>query len=240
VIKNIAWIVLGVILVLALYQTLRIRRLISIGKELVVNAVAYEQVPAQADRSILVIGDSSAIGVGAGLPEESVAGRLGSHFNTARITNKGVSGQRLAGLLKEFDPSQLGTHDVLIVHIGGNDVSHLTKLSDVERDLAALIPKTKQVADKVIFISGGDFSYAPFYPWPANHFFGARSERVRDVFKRITAEQGVEYVDLFAADAERPALIDGQSYYAADQFHLNGAGYKGWFDRLLPLVSEPR
>ncbi|MDP2587187.1 MAG: SGNH/GDSL hydrolase family protein, partial [bacterium] len=75
-IKNIVWIVLGVILVVTLYQTLRIRRLISIGKELAASAVAYEQVPARADRSILVVGDSSAIGVGAGMPEESVAGRL--------------------------------------------------------------------------------------------------------------------------------------------------------------------
>ena len=104
-VKILVWILLGVVLAVVLYQAIRIRRLVLIGVDLAATAVAYEQHPENPALSILVVGDSSAIGVGASAPGESVAGRLGEYFPTATIQNRGISGQRLADLLVTFDPA---------------------------------------------------------------------------------------------------------------------------------------
>src|SRR5690606_22492537 len=66
------------------------------GRSIVPPAEGFEQEPARSVGSLLVVGDSTALGAGAEKPHQSVAGRLGRRFPGLRIRNVAVDGARLA------------------------------------------------------------------------------------------------------------------------------------------------
>ncbi len=58
-----------------------------IGADLVKSALAYEQHPDKPSMRILIAGDSTGVGIGAKVPRNTIAGRLGRDFPHADITN---------------------------------------------------------------------------------------------------------------------------------------------------------
>jgi hypothetical protein len=71
------------------------RKMVAVSSMLVESAVPYEQKPSRPSRRILVVGDSTGVGVGAGEPRHSLAGMLGASYPDADITNSAVSGSKV-------------------------------------------------------------------------------------------------------------------------------------------------
>ena len=229
---------LGVALIIGIYQAIRITRLINAGKELARTTKAYEQHPSSPTSNVLVIGDSSAVGVGAGSPEESVAGRLGVDHPAMAITNQAVNGRRVADLWQNFNPPDTEHYDLVLIQIGGNDTLKLTDYGSLREQLPVVLERASSIGNNVALISSGNFVAAPLFPWPVDRYLGYRSKQVRDVFAELSQQAGVAYVDLYRSTHETLSRENLDRDYAADGFHLSSRGYAYWYEQLVKTLQE--
>lgn len=224
------FLVAGAILVLYIVGSgIRFAWLASTGKGLAEKAVKFERRTEGATFKVLVMGDSSAFGVGASDPAHSLPGLLGARLPKASIENVAISGERTAAVARQLDSASQPHYDMALLQIGGNDVTHVTSIPDTTRNLAATIDQLKTRADKVVVLTSGDFASAPIWPWPLNLFYGQHNRKLQKAFATTTAEHGATYVSIVDYEDAHGIKKDA-TYYAADGFHPNDKGYAGWFD----------
>ncbi len=228
------------LLVYVAYQIIRTRYYISIGIGLAEAAVKYEQHPANPTIRILTIGDSSVVGTGSTDPTLTVAGRLGTDYPTADITNLGVNGTRTLELIERFKGIQGQHYDLIIIHTGGNDIVHFTSMADIESGLGQVLELATTMSDSVIVLHGGNVGSSKLFPAPTRWIFTYRTKKVREIFMRVTTEKGVHYVDLFREGKSDPFVTDPKKYYGSDYFHPSADGYGDWYSgikQFLPPLS---
>lgn len=232
------FLVAGAILVLYIVGSgIRFAWLASTGKGLAEQAVTFERRDEGATFKILVVGDSSAVGVGASDPQHSLPGLLGTRLPAASIENIAVSGERTAAVARQLDSASQPHYDLALLQIGGNDVTHVTPIQNATRDLAATIDLLKARSDNVIVLTSGDFASAPIWPWPLNLFYGQHNRKLQKAFAATSAEHGATYVSIVEYEDAHGIKKDA-SYYAADGFHPNDKGYAGWFDAVEETLSH--
>lgn len=208
----------------------RLRR----GRTVVADARAYEQHPRHASARVLVLGDSSGFGVGASRPERSLAGLIGAHWPGVDITNRSVSGLRAQGLRRMIETEEPEGYDLVIVHIGGNDVIRLGDLDQAGIDLDASLRTIASRNSRVALFTTGDLGTARLLPVVVRPLMTRRSRRLRDAASTLAQELGnVTYVDLFTLAPD----LNPVAGHAVDGLHPNDAGYQRWFDVLEPLLD---
>ena len=206
---------------------------ISVGKQLAREAKAYSR-DGGFNMSILVVGDSTAVGTGS-TPEESVAGYLAEHFN-AGVENHAVNGAQLKDATKQLDLARMSTYDFVIIHAGANDVIYGSTQDDVETYSAVVVEKAQALSERVVVISSGDIGEAPIWPFPLDRIFTKRTKAVRSIIKPTVEEKGAAYIDLLALDT--PFASDPKRYYAPDLLHLSGEGYRVWFEAMREAIEN--
>ena len=223
--------------VIAIYAS-RIR----FSKRIVARTVPAQSMSPTCRRTIVIAGDSTAFGVGA-LPEHSTAGRLAAAFPHARVINVARSGAcighvfgQLARVVEQLAQCGCRKVDFVLIHACGNDVIEFRSAKDFERDLRAAIAIAKQLSDNVVLMPGQNFAVAPFFLRGISHIVTRHAVKLHAVVKRVTAELGVTFVDLFRDPSEDPFVKEPKRYYCADGLHPNGEGYGLWFTTLMGAV----
>ncbi len=215
-------------------QAIRIAQLVRKGTY---DMVPYQHLDPNATLKILFLGDSTAVGIGAATNQESVAGWFAKDFPQAHLVNNSYSGRRLHQLLNEFQPQPGEHYDLAVLQIGANDIIKLTPYSSIQRDVAALLAKVKMAADHTVILHSGNVGEASTFIWPFNRILTARSIKVRRMYQQTTAKFGAVYVDLFERfKTNHPS--DGLKYYAPDRLHLNGLGYRRWYQEIRKAMAE--
>ena len=228
-----------ILVIIVIYDYINTRRLIKIGVMQTAETLGFERAIETPKLRLLIIGDSSGVGVGATDPNQSIAGRIASDFPEAEITNLAVSGSKVQDALEQLD--QLTTedqYDLIVLQIGGNDIVRFTKLADLERDLATLLELAKQHSDKVVQLTSGNVGTSQLLPFGTRWLFTIRTKQVRRIFLRVNAQAGSNYVDLYRIRAIDPYVADPVKYYSADFFHPSGAGYGVWYERVQPVIKK--
>ena len=220
--------------VIALYAS-RIR----FSRRIVAQTVPAQSTPPECRRTIVVAGDSTAFGVGA-LPTESTGGRLAAAFPHARVVNVARSGARIGHVVQQLERIGCEKAHFVLIHACANDVLEFRSLEKVEADLRAAIAKARELSDNVVIMPGQNFSVAPFFLRGLSRIIMWHAVRVHAVVKRVTAELGVTFVDLFRDPAEDPFVKEPQRYYCPDGLHPNGEGYGIWFATLMGTVPLQR
>lgn len=223
--------------VIAIYAS-RIR----LSRGIVARTVAAQSSPASCRRTIVIAGDSTAFGVGA-LPDESTAGRLAAAFPHARVINVAKSGARvghvvgqLARAVEKLARCGCRKVDFVLIHAAGNDVLEFRPPDAFEADLRAAIAMARQLSDNVVLMPGQNFAVAPFFLRGISRIVTWHAVRLHAVVKRVTAELGVTFVDLFRDPSEDPFVKEPKRYYCADGLHPSGEGYGLWFATLMGTV----
>lgn len=217
----------------AVFETVRVRALVTTSAQLVAQAMRYER-ETEGPR-ILVIGDSTAAGVGAASPEESVPGRVGS-FLEASVENHAVSGAVVSEIMAQFKDAKEEAYDLILIQGGANDIIQLLPLETTVMQMEALLSHARTKSDRVVLLTAGKVGDAPLFPRIAAPYFTHRAAWLREEFIRISEERGVNYVDLFsAADVFK---TDTSRYYAPDFFHPSGNGYEVWFIEAQKIIEE--
>ena len=214
----------------ACYILYPIYQAINVSALMIDNTTAFEQHPSNPNKYILVAGDSNAVGVGADDPRESIAGRLGSQFPNADITNLGLSGAKLKDLLVVLKNQNKKHYDLIVLHIGGNDITHFTAYDTIRMELAEVISLSNELSPKTILLTAGNIGNAPVFYWPLSAIIANRTLSVRKIFiDETTKNKAVSYTDLFKNREDDELVKNIKKNYAPDMFHLSGAGYEIWY-----------
>ncbi len=231
-------IALALLLLWATASLIRMRIRIERGKRVAATAVAFERNIPHATTRILIAGDSTAVGVGAARPEESVAGRFGTENPNAEIINISRSGKRIHELREELNRLPAQKFTLVVLMIGGNDIVHLTDLRLVEADLTALLTMAKKMSPVVLVVHSGNIGAAPLFPWPVGLFYTSRTRKIRAIYIQKTQELGAIYVDLFKERHDDIFLSNPEKYYLPDRFHPSSDGYAVWYSAIKQALAS--
>jgi lysophospholipase L1-like esterase len=191
--------------------------------------------------NIAVLGDSLALGTGAGDTSGGFAFRIYRAIDADRpgseITNMAIGGSTAA------DVARLQTvrlheqrFDVVLLCVGGNDVVRGIPTAVFARDYRKLVAAIRAAAPRVPLVIVGvpDVSISPLF---ADHAQSVRALSVDDdrVARDIAAAAGARYVDLFALTAR---MRNAAGFLSLDRFHPSDEGHAQIAAAVLPAVER--
>lgn len=185
---------------------------------------------------VLIIGDSSAAGVGAGSQETALSGQLtkglAQHFLVDwRLVAK--TGATTGSTLRAMKKQLPRRWDVVVVSLGVNDVTRAVPLAIWLRQQGKLVDILEQRFEaKRIYLSGlppmGQF---PLLPHPLRWVLGRQARRL-DQGLRTFAEKQARCRYLALDVTEDPALM------AEDGFHPGPSIYAEWAAQLVTAITS--
>jgi lysophospholipase L1-like esterase len=178
--------------------------------------------------TVLILGDSTGVGVGATRPEESVAGLLAADYPDADIVNVAVSGTRVADATSQARRcSEAGMRfDLALLHVGGIDVIADTPLHRLADDCDILMGELSRVAARTVWLGPPDLGLAPLFPRPFAWVMAARSRAASKVFAAAAARHDVLFIDFSAPAHVAYFRKRRREHFAVDGFHPNSASYQ--------------
>ena len=193
---------------------------------------------------MLILGDSTGVGVGATRPEESIAGLLAADYPDADIVNVAVSGTRVAGAIGQVHTClEAGLRfDLALLHVGGNDVVADTPLRQLADDCDTLLEGLSRLAVRTVWLGSPDLGLAPLFPRTLAWVMASRSRAASKVFSAAAARHDVVFVDFSAPDHVAYFRKRRRNHCATDGFHPNSASYKYGYAtmrQMLGLQPQP-
>lgn len=187
----------------------------------------------------VVLGDSTAAGLGAGSAEHAYATvlseRLGDAGYRVDLIAHGVSGARVMTVLEEQVPLALQSDpDLIFVGIGANDSTHLTSLARVERDMDELLDRLETTGATIV-VAGPPDMRAHAWLEPLRSLIGWRGRRVADRIEAVAQRRGHRVVQL-AEEAGPYFASHPEEAYGGDDFHPGPGGYRAWADAIYPVL----
>jgi lysophospholipase L1-like esterase len=183
---------------------------------------------------LLIVGDSTAVGTGASVPEASVAGLLGQHFPGLQIENRARDGATFADLMTQLDGD--ARVDVVLVMAGGNDVVRLRRLKAVRGDVDRVTSRARQRADLVVLMPAGNVGNAPLVLAPVSWLMTWRSRQMQTFASEAALRHGAVLVSLFRERSDDP-FVQRPALNATDGLHPSDAGYRVWFGELMTQAA---
>jgi lysophospholipase L1-like esterase len=223
-------------------QALALRRALRRGRRLAAAARAFQHRPEESRARVLLIGDSTGVGVGAARPEDSLPGRLAQRYPAACIVNRCRTGARVGDLRAQFDaaPPPPGGWDLVLVLAGGNDVLHLTPLDALERDADALLRTVAPQARRIAWMGSANVGSAPVLRAPLAWWASRRTRHTMRRLARVAGAHGVPFIDFWRPRSRDPFGRHAGRWFAADGLHPSAASYRHCFavlDRRVRLAS---
>ena len=184
------------------------------------------------------LGDSTGAGVGASSVENALPTKVVRGLERSiRLRVLATSGARVDDVvMKQLPLLPALNPDVVVVGVGGNDVTHLTPRGMFEGLYDALLDRITSLHPGTVVVMGiGDFGTVPRIPQPLRALTGWRGRRFDDVIRRVADRRGAAYVDLYANTG--PAFgHDPELFYSDDGFHPSDEGYRIWADVILDVL----
>jgi lysophospholipase L1-like esterase len=178
-----------------------------------------------AQMSLLIIGDSSAAGVGVDHQEEALSGQLAAlmaqdHRLTWRLEAR--TGATTASALRHLQRTPMTPAGTVVVILGVNDIIRLVPLRRLLQQRAALYALLQNTVEaKHILISGlppmGRF---PLLPNPLRWLLGQRAARFDKALAQQAEALGLTYL--------RQSIPFDPTLMAVDGFHPSAAACRLW------------
>ncbi len=198
---------------------------------------------------VVWLGDSTSTGVGADRFEDSTAWRVAEGLTDGAVTLTvlGRSGDQVHEVLDEQLPELAdvllpGSEHVVLVSIGANDVTALTRrptFADRYRRMVDEIEATlggTEGAGRVVLVGIPDIGTAPRLLPPLRQVAGLRGGQLDDEIARVARQRGVHHVDL-AGRTSRTFSSDPDRYFSADEYHPSSDGHEVWADAVLASLE---
>jgi lysophospholipase L1-like esterase len=186
------------------------------------------------DLRLLVLGDSSAAGVGADTQDAALLGqlvaRLAPDFTVAwRLEAR--TGRTTHGTLREMAALGDAQFDVAVVALGVNDVTRGKTLRGWLRDTKRLVARLQERhGARHVYLSGlPPMGLFPLLPQPLRWVLGRQAARFDTALRRALHRPPLCAVTSFEVDLN-PELM------APDGFHPAPRAYAIWADRIAALI----
>lgn len=175
--------------------------------------------------SLAVLGESTAVGVGATTQDEALAFCLARSLARTRGLSVDVQVVGQTGANVECVRSELFARvdfpvDAILVVLGVNDTLELTRGGEWRAALDALIAGLKPIARTIVFSGVPQLGELRSLPQPMRSALGARSAYLDALLERACVAHGVHHFPIRLP--YRPEQI------ALDGFHPSALGYEAW------------
>lgn len=190
---------------------------------------------------LLVVGESTAVGVGVSCLRFALVGQLAAamsaHF--ARPVAWRVCGENgiTAAQLHQRLSAQLtsGSYDLVVVLLGVNDTTQLSCLrrwqDSLEQIVASLREQAQTAAGHVVFSGVPPLQYFTALPWLLRYLLGLRAAMLDRAMRESAAALGAQYLPLTMGFSAQLMAVDG--------YHPSAAGYQSWANSLLQGITLP-
>lgn len=190
---------------------------------------------------LLMLGDSSAAGLGAEQTEETVGGRLSELIaSTERrvvLDSVAVSGSRASDLGPQVSRALVrGAPDIAVILIGSNDATHFTPLYELEEYIGEAVRRLRGAGSAVVVGTCPDLGAARNFAHPLRGLVGWAGRRVAASSEQATVSAGGVAVDLAARTG--PVFRADPGTLSEDRYHPSADGYQLWALALYPAVYE--
>lgn len=178
-----------------------------------------------------VLGDSTVAGVGVERARDSMPVRLAQQVSDeldrpVELVGHGVSGAVTSDVLEQLDDVPDSGVDVIVIEVGSNDVTHRTRLDDLEADTRRMLEAAQDRSAIVVLGSSGKLN-TPNFLQPLRWIVMQRATAVRTRQERAARDLDVEFVDVAEEVAPEFERI-GPSSNSSDGFHPSEKGYAAW------------
>lgn len=206
----------------------RIRQSVELARQ----SEPFEATPAGAVATLLVVGDSTAVGTGASSPAYSVAGLIARDHPRLKIINRAQDGARFADIARQLEAVGEQRFDVILVLGGGNDVIRFTRYAVLEQDIARVTWLARTRSSLVVVMPCGNVGSAPFFFPPLSWWMTKRSQVLHGFVREAAHDDSALYVNLYKDKADDPFAQRPDELNAKDGLHPSDAGYRLWYDEL--------
>lgn len=213
------------------YWTERFYHYYSLSRPLIAKAVSFT-LSGDTSVPVLVLGDSTGVGVGADSPEGSVAGRLAANLHATNVENYAKSGAVVADVPAQAARATLPHYRFILIQIGGNDIVRFHDAKEMASQVADIV-RALPPADEVVVISAGDVGAAKLFPLPLRPFYTHLNQKYHKEYAAALADTPARYIDLSKAPGADLFTKEPEVYLAQDQFHPSDKGYGVWFDAII-------
>ncbi len=201
------------------------------AEKLIDEAIPYEARSNDYQKTLLILGDSTGVGVGAQNPEESVAGRLAAYLGTSYVENQAKSGAAVADLSTQIQHTTLSHYDFILVQIGGNDIIAFHDTKRVAKELERIL-ETLPDSGQTILMSAGNVGGASIIPFIARPFYTAKTLAYHRAFTEVAERLGITYVNLYKQPWNDLFIKEPARYLSPDGLHPSSEGYALWFEEV--------
>ncbi|MEN6487576.1 MAG: GDSL-type esterase/lipase family protein [Smithella sp.] len=205
---------------------------VNTGRGLAKASVPFEVRIKEANRRVLVVGDSTGVGTGASDSADSVAGRIARDYPGTEIVNRAQDGAKVEDIFEQLKDFRTGEFDLVLLQVGGNDIIRFTDLEMLKASITGVLKLAGDKGGDVIFMSTGNVGLAPVFFPPVSWIYSWRTRKVREIFMAVSRREKNEYIDLFKERDKDPFLRDSATFYAADTLHPGSEGYRLWYEEL--------
>ena len=190
----------------------------------------------------IILGDSTGVGQGGdyakGIAVET-AGFLAGKGYTVQYQNFAVSGARTADVLnKQVAQATVLKPDVVLIAMGANDVTHLTRLGIVQQDARKILDilKAANPAVKIVLTGSPEMGSVPRFPQPVKYLAKVQTNRINAVLDQVAKERGA--IRAHIAEETGPTFMKHPELFAQDKFHPRNEGYAVWFPVLNRALAK--
>lgn len=189
------------------------------------------EVPGPDPLRLLVVGDSTAVGVGAAHQNEALAGSVATALHDRlgrgiRWTVVGESGATSRDLLDRYlDEATSSKYDIVFATVGANDALKIRSRAAYTRDLRQLLAALRTANPHAAFIVSCFPVFGRFasIPQPLRSSLYLHSHNLEDAAREVVAR-----MPRMVMSPPPPPYSEG--FFATDAFHPGPQGYREWAD----------
>jgi lysophospholipase L1-like esterase len=176
-------------------------------------------------KRILVIGESTAAGVGVETHDQGLASQLAKqiHERTGQTTawhTFGVNGIRLGALLSELETAELPEADVVLLSMGVNDTTGFTPRFRFRQQLRALRQLlAPRYSVPILLLSVPPMHRFTVLPSPLRYVMGWRAMQLDRIYQQLASDASADFGYL-----NYPTVTD-RDLLASDGYHPSPKGY---------------
>lgn len=188
---------------------------------------------------LVLLGDSTAAGVGVVRAADTVAGRVASRLARrgwlVQLASVAVTGSRAGDLGPQVSRALLGNPDLALILVGVHDATRLSALPRMRQHLGQAVLRLRDADVRVVVGLCPDLGAVRAVHQPLRWLLAWRGRAVaRNQAEAVAAAGGVA-VDVAALTG--PVFRADRGTFSADAFHPNSDGYRLWADAVHPAVE---
>lgn len=207
-----------------------------VASAMMAETVPYEALTTDYAKTLLILGDSTGVGTGASLKEDSIAGRTAGHIGATYVENQAKNGAAVEDLTTQIQRLHLSHYDLILLQIGGNDILAFHGAKKTAQKLDKIMD-TLPDAGNTILLMAGNVGGATLIPYIARPLYTYLSLRYHKEFGKLAKKRGISYVNLYRRPSDDPFIKDPDRYLSADGLHPSGEGYGEWFNAVKKVLE---